>query len=206
MPFFNIFAALALLGVITICWFLWLFTFSACGIVVKTFKVVIMEASYLASNNKPEGSEKISGTVEFPKALVIGGNLAVAFWILLDIVGLWFFNPIAGLLFLVAALIGIYGILKFLGCLRPCYHCKKCTYGLGRLAALYFGKRSLKDYKETYGIVVAIFFYILLGPFPVAILLISAIQAFMVLKAAVLLSLLITSVYSGFTWRTTHRS
>jgi hypothetical protein len=205
LPFFNIFAALALLGVITICWLL-LLTFSACCIVVRTIKVVIMETSYLASYNKPEGSEKISETIEFPKAFAIWGNFAVAFWILLDIVGFWFFNPIAGLLFLVATLIGIYGVLKFLGCLRPCYHCKKCTYGLGRLAALYFGKRSLKDYKETYGIVVAIFFYILLGPFPIAILLISAIQAFTVLKAAVLLSLLITSVYSGFTWRTTHRS
>jgi hypothetical protein len=121
----------------------------------------------------------------------------------LDSVALWLFNPIAGVLFLVAALIGIYGVLKFLGCLRPCYHCKKCTYGLGRLAALYFGKRNLKDYKETYGIAIAIFFYILLGPFPVAILLISTIQAFTALKVAFLLCLLIVSVYSGLTWRTT---
>jgi hypothetical protein len=43
---------------------------------------------------------------------------------------------------------------------------------MGRLAGLYFGKRVLKDYKHTYGIVVAIFFYALLGPFPVAVLLI----------------------------------
>lgn len=130
------------------------------------------------------------------------GNLAVVLWIILDSIGLWLFNQAAGWIFLVAALIGIYGILKFLGCLRPCYNCKKCTFGLGRITALYFGKRSLKDYKETYGIAVAIFFYILIGPFPAAVMLISTIQAFTVLKIAVLLGLLLISVYSGLTWRT----
>ncbi len=99
-----------------------------------------------------------------------------------------------------AALIGIYGILKFLGCLRPCHQCKKCTYGLGRIAALYFGKRSLKDYKETYGVATAIFFYVLLGPFPVAVLLIATVQDFTVLKTVVLFGLLAISVYSGLTW------
>jgi hypothetical protein len=130
------------------------------------------------------------------------GNLAVLLWIILDSLGLWLFNQAAGWIFLAAALIGIYGILKFLGCLRPCYHCKKCTFGLGRITALYFGKRNLKDYKETYGVAAAIFFYILLGPFPTAVLLVSTVQMFSVLKIAVLLGLLIVSVYSGLTWRT----
>jgi hypothetical protein len=99
------------------------------------------------------------------------------------------------------ALIGIYGILKFLGCLRPCYNCKKCTFGLGRLAALYFGKRSLKDYKYNYGLPVAIFFYIVMGPFPATVLLVSTVQAFTILKAAVLVVLLVFSVFSALTWR-----
>lgn len=68
------------------------------------------------------------------------------------------------------------------------------------MAALYFGKRSLKDYKETYGLAVAIFFYVMLGPFPTAIMLISVIQAFAVVKAVALLGLLALSVYSGLTW------
>jgi len=104
--------------------------------------------------------------------------------------------------FLLVALIGIYGVLKFLGCLRPCYNCKKCTFGLGRLSALYFGKRNLKDYKQTYGIAIAIFFYALIGLFPAAILLASTVQAFTILKIGVLLSLLIISIYSALTWRT----
>ena len=76
---------------------------------------------------------------------------------------------------------------------------------MGRLAALYFGKRSLKDYKETCGIATAIFFYALLGPFPAVFLLISTIQAFTVLKIVVLVGTLAISLYSGLTWRKTRK-
>lgn len=108
--------------------------------------------NFLSSSNTKsrQGSERISETIEFPKNLVIAGNFALAVWIVLDTIGLLLYNLAAGVVFILVALIGIYGVLKFLGCLRPCYNCKKCTFGMGRLAALYFGKRSLKDYKKTY--------------------------------------------------------
>jgi hypothetical protein len=118
---------------------------------------------------------------------------------------MWLVNWADSLIFLIAALIGIYGILKFLGCLRPCYNCKKCTFGLGRLAALYFCKRTLKDYSKTYGLAIAIFFYILLGPFPAVALIILTIQGFTIPKAVVLIALLLLSVYSALTWRTSRK-
>lgn len=110
------------------------------------------------------------------------------------------------MVFLLVTLIAIYGVLKFLGCLRPCYNCKKCTFGLGRLATLYFGKRSLKDYKYNYKLPTAIFFYTLIGPLPAAILPISTIQTFAILKIAVLLALIIFSIYSALTWRTNNKT
>ena len=109
------------------------------------------------------------------QTFLIAGNLALAFWIALGTFGLLLYNLPAGVVFLFVALIGVYGVLKFLGCMRPCYNCRKCTYGLGRLSALYFGRRSLKDYKETYGLAVAIFFYALVGPLPAGLLLVSAV-------------------------------
>ena len=133
------------------------------------------------------------------------GNIAVALWIVLDTLAFVLFNLATGVIFLVIALIGIYGVLKFLGCLRPCYNCKKCTFGMGRIVALYFGKRILKDYKETYGIATAIFFYALIGPFPAAVLLISTVQAFSVVKVVVLFGLFAISLYSGLTWRTARK-
>jgi len=144
------------------------------------------------------GRKKISSTIEFPKKFTIIGNLALAFWIAIDTVAFLLINLAAGVAFLIVAIIAIYGVLKFLGCLRPCYNCKKCTFGLGRLAALYFGKRNLKDYKLG----TAIFFYALIGPLSAAFLLAYTIQAFTSLKIAVLLVLLIFSIYSASTWRT----
>jgi hypothetical protein len=111
-------------------------------------------------------------------------------------------NWVAAVVYLFAAIIAIYGVLKFLGCLRPCYNCKKCTFGMGRLAALYFGKRSLKDYKYNYHLPAAIFFYLFIGPFPAAVMLVSTVQAFTILKAGVLVALLLISFYSASTWRT----
>ena len=141
-----------------------------------------------------------------PKNVNYTGNIGVALWIILDSVAFWLYNQIAGWIFLIIALIAIYGVLKFLGCMRPCYNCKKCTYGLGRLSALYFGKRSLKDYKQTYGLATAIFFYALLGPLPLMVLLISTVQAFTILKTVVLLCLLTISLYSASTWCPTRKT
>ncbi len=147
----------------------------------------------------------ISETIEFPRKFVIAGNIALAAWIILNAAGLGLVNLAGGIAFLLVLLIAVYGILKFLGCLRPCYNCKKCTFGMGRLAALYFGKRSLKDYKYNYRLPVALFYFILLGPLPAAILLASTIQAFTLTKTAVLVILLAFTVFSASTWRITPR-
>lgn len=100
---------------------------------------------------------KTSDTIEFPKTFTIIGNIALATWIIIDAIAILLYNLVSGVIFLLVALIAVYGVLKFLGCLRPCYNCKKCTFGMGRLAALYFGKRSLKDYKHTYHLTTAYF-------------------------------------------------
>ncbi len=147
---------------------------------------------------------RISETIEFPKTFTILGNLALAFWIALDTVAFLLLDVAAGVIFLLAALIAVYGVLKFLGCMRPCYNCKKCTFGMGRLAALYFGKRSLKDYKYNYKLPTAIFFYALIGPFPAAFSLYLTVQTFTIAKAVVSVLLLIFCVYSALTWRPNH--
>jgi len=162
----------------------------------------LWKATYPIIDNVWAGEERISETIEFPKTLVIAGNIALAAWILLDSVALSLVNLAGGVAFLIVLLIAVYGLLKFLGCLRPCYNCKKCTFGMGRLAALYFGKRSLKDYKHNYHLPVAIFYYLLIGPFPAAILLTYTIQAFTVPKIVVLPCLIAFSTFSALTWRT----
>jgi hypothetical protein len=137
----------------------------------------------------------------FPKKLVLLGNLALFVWIVLDAVAFLLFDLTVGIVFLVATLILIYGLLHILGCLRPCYNCIKCTHGMGRLAALYFGKRIFKDYKYSYKLPTAIFFTLYIGAFPATFALYSAIVDFMVIKAAVFVVLLVFTIYSALTWR-----
>jgi hypothetical protein len=141
----------------------------------------------------------------FPQKLVLLGNLALFLWIVLDAVAFLLFDLTVGILFLVLTLILVYGLLNILGCLRPCYNCIKCTHGMGRLSALYFGKRIFKDYKYNYKLPTAIFYTLLIGAFPVTFALYSAIVNFTVIKAAVFAVLLVFTIYNGLTWRTKKR-
>jgi len=137
----------------------------------------------------------------FPKKLVLLGNLALFVWIVLDTMAFLLFDITVGIVFFVASLILVYGLLNLLGCLRPCYNCIKCTHGMGRLAALYFGKRIFKDYKYNYKLPTAIFFTLYVGAFPAAFALYSTLIDFSVIKAAVFLVLLALTIYSSLTWR-----
>jgi len=137
----------------------------------------------------------------FPKKLVLFGNLALFVWIVLDTMAFLLFDITVGIVFFVASLILVYGLLNLLGCLRPCYNCIKCTHGMGRLAALYFGKRIFKDYKYNYKLPTAIFFTLYVGAFPAAFALYSTLIDFSVIKAAVFLVLLALTIYSSLTWR-----
>ena len=142
----------------------------------------------------------------FPENLVIFGNLALSVWIILDTVAFLLFDITDGIVFLVVTLVLVYGLLHLLGCLRPCYNCIKCTHGMGRLAALYFGKRIFKDYKYSYKLPTAIFFTLYIGAFPAAFALYSAVIDFTVIKASIFVVLLAFTIYSGLTWRTKKRS
>lgn len=139
----------------------------------------------------------------FPENLVLFGNLALFLWIILDSVAFMLYNLTSGAVFLILTLILVYGVLHFLGCLRPCYNCIKCTRGMGRLAALYFGKRFLKDYKYSYKLSTAIFFTLYIGGLPTTFALYSAITGFTAVKLAVFLALLVLTIYSALTWRRT---
>jgi hypothetical protein len=148
---------------------------------------------------------KTGRPIFFPKKLILFGNVGLAIWIVLDAVAFLLFNITVGVVFFLVALVAVYGVLNILGCLRPCYNCIKCTHGMGRLAALYFGKSIFKDYKYNYKLPTAIFFSLLIGAFPTAFALFSMLQNFTTIKTALFLVLLSLTIYSCLTWRTTKR-
>jgi hypothetical protein len=142
----------------------------------------------------------------FPKKLVLLGNLALFLWIVLDAVAFLLIDLTDGIVFFVVTLILIYGLLNILGCLRECHNCIKCTHGMGRLAALYFGRRIFKDYKYNYKLPTAILYSLYIGAFPAAFALYSTVTEFTIIKAAVFAVLLAFTIYSALTWRTRKRS
>jgi hypothetical protein len=137
----------------------------------------------------------------FPEKLVQWGNLALFLWIVLDSVAFLLYDTTVGIVFFILTLILIYGVLHILGCLRPCHNCIKCTHGMGRLAALYFGRRIFKDYQYNYKLPGAIFFTLYIGAFPAAFALYSTLQNFTEIKAAVFAALLAFTLFSASTWR-----
>jgi hypothetical protein len=94
------------------------------------------------------------------------GQLSPFLWIVLDTIVFLLLNLVDGIIFFIMTLILIYGLLNILGCLRPCYNCIKCTHGMGRLAALYFGRRIFKDYKYNYKLPPQYFLTLYIGAFP----------------------------------------
>ena len=137
----------------------------------------------------------------FPEKLVLWGNLALFLWIVLDTVAFLLYDTTVAIVFFVLTAILIYGVLHILGCLRPCYNCIKCTHGMGRLAALYFGRRIFKDYKYNYKLPGAIFFTLYIGALPAAFALYSTLQGFTEIKAVVFAVLLAFTLFSASTWR-----
>ncbi|HEY9753584.1 MAG TPA: hypothetical protein V6C97_00330 [Oculatellaceae cyanobacterium] len=96
-------------------------------------------------------SETVSETIEFPKSLLVLGNLALLVWLALGITAFSAISAAAGFVFLLFDIFGIYGALRIVGSLTPSYHCKKCTLGLRRISALYFANANSKITKCLMG-------------------------------------------------------
>lgn len=141
----------------------------------------------------------ISEAKQFPKTLTIGGNIAVTLWIFLGAIAAWFYNSVAGWIYLLFALFTVFIILRRLGC-KSCYYCKACTMGFGRISALFFGNHNLKDPKETYGVATAVFCYILIGIMPIILNALSIMQVFDFSKMMILLLLVSFLAISLTTW------
>jgi uncharacterized membrane protein len=143
--------------------------------------------------------------MEYPRSLLVLGNLALAFWIILGAIAFWFYTIVAFWLFLVFMLFIVYVVLRRLGC-NTCAYCKSCTMGFGRLAGWFFGKRADKDTNNKSALAMVALVYLLLGPIATMLLSFSITQGFATSKIVVLLCLLAISLYSGITWRKNSRS
>jgi len=137
---------------------------------------------------------------EFKRSLLVFGNLALSFWILLGAIALWFYNQLAFWIFLLFAAFMVFAMLRRLGC-SSCAYCTSCTSGFGRLSGWFFGRTPTKDLNSKTRLAFIGFIYCLLALVPSVFLVISIVEVFTVAKIVVLSGILLISLYSVATWR-----
>jgi hypothetical protein len=132
---------------------------------------------------------------------LILGNGAIVLWIGLGAVSCALFYPLAAVLFFaVAAFLVFYELGKH-GCVT-CYFCKNCTIGMGKLPYLFFSRGGTANVNKR-ALRIFPFVYLLLSTLPLTLVVISLIQGILVIKVALLVSILVFSVYTGIIRRKT---
>ena len=137
------------------------------------------------------------GLESFPLSRVIFGNGMMLVWIGLGTIACWFIYPLVAWLYLAAALIMIFVVLRKLVCTNCYYYGKRCALGWGKVSALFFSPGSIDQFSTCAGIKAAPITYGLLTLIPLVLCIVALVQEATVLKTAVLVLLLAVSVYSG---------
>jgi hypothetical protein len=141
-------------------------------------------------NNLFEGGlEKHS----FKRILI--SNLLVIIWFILGAFACWFFYPILGIVYLIAAFVLVYVVLRKLVCVNCYYYDKWCGIGFGKLSAIMFKKGKIEAFPTSTGMKIAPTTYGLLVIVPLILLIVSIIQDFSWYKTIVFILLLLVSVY-----------
>ena len=138
-----------------------------------------------------------NGLEEHPKSIAVIGNVIMLLWISLGTVACWFFNPIVAGVYLAFAVVMVFIVLRKLVCTNCYYYGKWCPIGWGKLSALFFRKGSIEKFSTGIGVKLAPLTYGLLTLIPLVLIIISIIREFTVVKAAVLVLLILVSIYSG---------
>jgi len=138
-----------------------------------------------------------NGLEEHPKSIAVIGNLIMLLWISLGTVACWFFNPIVAGVYLAFAVVMVFIVLRKLVCTNCYYYGKWCPIGWGKLSALFFRKGSIEKFSTGIGVKLTPLTYGLLTLIPLVLIIISIIREFTVVKAAVLVLLILVSIYSG---------
>jgi hypothetical protein len=137
------------------------------------------------------------GLESFPLSRVIFGNVLILIWIGLGTMACWFVYPVVAWIYLAAALIMIFVVLRKLVCTNCYYYGKQCALGWGKVSALFFSPGSIDKFSTCAGIKAAPITYGLLTLIPLVLCVIALGHEVTALKVAVLVLLLAVAVYSG---------
>lgn len=151
-----------------------------------------------------QGEVKIyeQGLEECPKSGIIVGNMVMMAWIALGTVACWLLYPLAAWIYLPAAVVLVFVVLRGLVCTNCYYYGKWCPIGWGKLSALFFKKGSVERFGTSAGVRLAPMVYGLLSLVPIVLIVVALVREFSVAGVVVLVLLLVVFAYSGAVSRT----
>ncbi len=132
----------------------------------------------------------------YPFVTIFFNNFILLLQILLGILACNFFSSIAAVFYGIFFLLGFF-LLKKLVCSHCYYYDRWCSFGWGKLSALLSKKDMEKSSKYLWGIKIAPFFYGILEPLPILLIIILLIKKFEIDKIILLIAFLSISFYSG---------
>jgi hypothetical protein len=136
---------------------------------------------------------------DYSSFALFSGNLALIAWIILGGYSLSFIHPILCWVYLILVAFGVYYVLRK-NCCKTCYYCKGCTLGFGKLPELFFLKSGTENVTNK-GLKMFPYYFIVISLLPTAVLSYSIIDKFTSDKMAVLILIVIFSIWSGIVRR-----
>ncbi|MBN1255420.1 MAG: hypothetical protein JXA50_09125 [Deltaproteobacteria bacterium] len=118
-------------------------------------------------------------------------------WIGLGTIACWFVYPVVAWIYLGAAALMVFVVLRKLVCTNCYYYDKRCALGWGKLSVLFFSQGSIEQFSTCAGVKCAPLTYGLLTLIPLVFSVVAVVQEFTAIRIAVLVLLLAVSIYSG---------
>jgi len=118
-----------------------------------------------------------AGLDEYPVSRVIAANFATALIVTTGTLACWFISPWFGASYLAVSLAMVYIAIPRLVCRNCHYFGKRCAYGSGQLASVWFTRGRVEDFNEGAGFAVASLTYALMILVPLIALVLLILHA-----------------------------
>lgn len=141
------------------------------------------------------------GLEKYPIWSAIVSNLAMLLWIESGTFAFWMLHPVAGAIFGVLGVLGVYIYLRWAVCRHCWYYGKRCSTGWGIISAGLFSKGDEARFtdKSLLAHIFSVYGFLMVAP--LVILVVMMIRSFAMIHLYTLIAMVLFSMLSGFILR-----
>jgi len=142
-----------------------------------------------------------SGLGRYPVSSVIVTNLAMLLWIGSGVFAIWLLRPLAGIIFGIVGLVGVYTYLRWVVCRHCWYYGKRCSSGWGIISAAFFAKGDESRFNQRSLLVHIFSVYGFLMLAPMVVLIYLFMDSYAPIQIYALIAVFLFAFISGFILR-----